>query len=606
MQDYPQQYGAYGFGCGFADLDGDSDPDIVLIGGADGRVGLFENDGVGHFTDRSADSGIPPLIQGSAFAAADYDGDGDLDLYLTQIGLANVLVRNDGDFQFTDVTREAGVGDLGAGKGACFGDFDGDSRLDLYLCNYNGATNGTERIDNKLFRNLGNGSFEDVSVKQSVNDYGRGFEAVWFDYDLDGDPDLYLSNDRGHLPPLFRGNQLWRNDGGQLVNVSEESGTGLALFSMGLACGDFDSNGWPDLYCTNIPGGGDVNNPLLLNQGNGYFNEASQKAGVDNPITSWGAVFFDFDNNGHYDLYVNNMFLPNTLYLSDGTFPCIEVGVEANLTANAGISYSSAVADVDDDGDLDVIVNNLAHNVELFINHEGNKRNWIRYHLLGLEGNLFGIGANVRTRTGTDWQLREIYAGGNGYLGQNELTMHVGVDNAPVADEIVIRWPGGKVMRTLTNLPTNETWTLYPPARLGDADGDGAVTIQDFFVFANCFDRIIAPGCEMMDFDGDSFIDLDDFDAFLDVYSDPLYDCNDNGQPDLLDILLDPALDLNGTGIPDTCEAQGDLNGDGLVGAFDLILLLVAWGPCDGCPADLDANGTVGAADLLILLDNWG
>lgn len=274
MQDYPQQYGAYGVGCGFADLDGDSDPDIVLVGAADGRVGLFENDGAGHFTDRSADSGIPPLGQGSAFAAADYDGDGDLDLYFTQIGLANVLMRNDGNFRFTDVTREAGVGDLGAGKGACFGDFDGDSRLDLYLCNYNGATNGTERIDNKLFRNLGNGSFEDVSVKQSVNDYGRGFEAVWFDYDLDGDLDLYLSNDRGHLPPLFRGNQLWRNDGGQLVNVSEESGAGLALFSMGLACGDFDNNGWPDLYCTNIPGGGDMNDPLLLNQGNGYFNEA--------------------------------------------------------------------------------------------------------------------------------------------------------------------------------------------------------------------------------------------------------------------------------------------------------------------------------------------
>ena len=606
MQDYPQQYGGYGFGCGFVDLDGDSDPDIVLVGAADGRVGLFENDGAGHFTDRSADSGIPLLGQGSAFVAADYDGDGDLDLYFTQVGLANVLVRNDGDFQFTDVTRQAGVGDLGAGKGACFGDFDGDSRLDLYICNYNGLVNGTERIDNKLFRNLGNGSFEDVSVKQSVNDHGRGFEAVWFDYDLDGDLDLYLSNDRGHLPPLFRGNQLWRNDSGQLVNVSEESGTGLALYSMGLACGDFDNNGWPDLYCTNIPGGGDMDNPLLLNQGNGSFIEASQKAGVENPITSWGAVFFDFDNNGHYDLYVNNMFQPNTLYLSDGTFPCIEVGAEANLTANTGVSYSSAVADVDDDGDLDVIVNNLAHNVELFINHEGNKRNWIRYQLLGLDGNLLGIGANVRTRTGTDWQLREIYAGGNGYLGQNELVIHVGVNNAPVADEVVIRWPGGTVMRTLTNLPTNETWTLYPPSRLGDADGDGAVTIQDFFVFANCFDSIITPGCEMMDFDGDSFIDLDDFDAFLDVYSDPLYDCNDNGQPDLLDILLNPALDLNGTGIPDTCEARGDLNGDGLVGALDLSLLLVAWGPCDGCPADLDADGTVGVPDLLILLGNWG
>ncbi|MCZ6697671.1 MAG: CRTAC1 family protein [Planctomycetota bacterium] len=488
MQNYPQSYGYLGFGCGFADLDRDGDSDIVILGAADGRVGLFENNGSGQFLDRSPNSGIPTLPQGSAFAAADYDGDGDLDLYFTQLGLPNVLVRNDGGLQFTDVTAIAGVGDAGAGKGASFGDFDGDNWLDLYVCNYNGIVFGTEDMNNVLYRNNGNGTFEDVSVAQTVDDFGYGFQSVWFDYDRDGDLDLYLSNDRGHLAPLFRGNQLWRNDNGTLVNVSAGSGADLHLFSMGVACGDFDGNGWPDLYCTNIDNYPvDGFNPLFLNQGNGQFLESSFSAGVDRYFSGdvgWGAMFLDYDNNGHLDLYVNNMFTPNVLYSNSGVFPCTEIAAAAGVTASTEPSFGSAVGDLDRDGDLDVLVNNLGGNVELFINHEGEMRNWVEFDIVGPAKNVFAVGARVETRVGSVWRYREIRAGGNSYLGQNDLVVHVGVGQATVVDEVVVTWPGGDT-RTLTNLSTNRLWRIFLPALLGDRDLDDDFDMDDVSIFVS-------------------------------------------------------------------------------------------------------------------------
>ncbi len=610
MQEYPQDQGLTGSGCGFADLDGDGDPDMILLGAATGRVGIFENDGSGYFTDRSIGNGIPLLTEASGFSAADYDGDGLVDLYLTQLGVGNYLLRNAGQFQFTNVTAAAGVNDMGAGTASCWGDYDGDTRLDLYVCNYNGAVQGTSTINNKLYRNLGNGTFADVSAAQTVNDHGYGFQAQWFDFDLDGDVDLYLSNDRGHQPPLFRTNQLWRNDNGQMVNISATSGAGLGLFSMGVACGDFDGNGLPDLYCTNIDAYEFGFNPLFLNYGDPVtpFIELSQWAGVDHWITSWGCIFYDFDNTGTMDLYVNNQFQANSLYLGLGAFPCIEAGAVAGVTANAGISYASAVGDVDGDGDLDLLVNNLGGNVELLINHEGDTRNSIQYRMVGLGDNLHGVGGKVRTKT-TYWQLREIMAGGNGYLGQNELTVHVGLGAATVATEVQVRWPQDAAIRTLTNLPAGSTWTLYPPEQLGDGNGDSLVLLADYLVFAGCHAAGFQPGCEMMDFDGDSTIGLDDFDALLAVYAGPLYDCDSSGDLDLLEMLLDPGLDVDADGVPDSCEAQGDIDGNGTVSVTDLLVVLGGWGPCSpgpSCPGDVDGDGVVGVVDLLVGLANWG
>lgn len=516
----PTGYGYVGFGCAIVDLDDDGDQDLVIIGGDNQRVGLFRNDGLGQFTDVSLTSGIPILQEGSALAIGDYDGDGLLDIYLTEMALPNKLMRNNGNLQFTNTAVAAGVADAGGGKGASFGDFDGDGWLDLYVNNYNGEVVG---FDNKLYQNRGDGTFNDVSVAQGVDSDANSFQSVWSDFDLDGDLDLYISNDRG--ASVGKPNELYRNDAGSLVDVSVASGADVALDSMGLACGDLDGNGWPDFYLTNVGGQGGMNNPLLLNQGDGTFVRAENVAGIDGAgagTTGWGAIFFDYENDGTLDLYVNYQFHPNELYSCAGGFPCTNQAAFMNVAGPSGgncvtgvCSWGSAVGDVDNDGDLDLLVNNTGENVRLYINQEGETRSWIRYRVVGELPNKQAIGARVNTRTGTTWQWREILAGGNSYLGVNEFAVHVGLGSAAQADEVEVHWPGGAPTRILTDLPANQVWTIYRPDRLGDVDNDGSIDSGDFPTFADCVGEIFAPGCEIMDLDGDSDVDCVDYDLLL-------------------------------------------------------------------------------------------
>ncbi len=628
MQNYFQTGGLLGFGCGFADLDNDGDQDVILLGAhfverfvPIGRVGIFENDGTGHFIDRSINNGIALMPEGVGFAAADYDGDGLIDLYITQMSFdvhPSRLYRNLGNFQFEDTSAAAGVELLAPAQAPAWGDYNNDGWVDLHVPTYHMAYGSGSWSSNgvldKLYRNNGDGTFTDVAPAQGVDNNGYGFQSVWFDYDRDGDVDLYLSQDRGHLGPYFQSNKLWRNDDGVLVNVSAESGADEALFSMGIACGDFDGNRWPDIYVTNLAGYINGYNRLLLNQGNGTFLESAAAAGVDHWVTSWGAIFFDFSNDGIQDLYVNNQFVDNTMYHNAGAFPCEAVTTELDCGGNDGTSWASAVGDIDNDGDLDLLVNSLSFNVELFVNHhaDSGERRWLEYVVVGQPPNTKAIGASLDTRIGQYWQWREIMAGGNGYLGQNDLTVHVGADTVLAADEVVVSWPGGKTVRTLTNVPTNQRWTMWPPERLGDADGNGLVTLSDFWAFVGCHGRGVEPGCEIMDFDGNWQIDDIDFYAFTGVYDDPIEDCDRDGVIDLAEILGERSLDGDQNGVLDECEeagVPGDVTGDGLVNVFDLLAVISAWGPCpqpQNCPADLTGDGTVNVADLLFVIGHWG
>ena len=597
-------YWPFGYGVAFADLDDDGDPDVVLVGAPDGRVGVFENDGGGHFIDRSAGSGIPSVDRASGVTAGDFDADGDLDLYITLWFGPNMLLRNEGAFHFVDVAASAGVADDGAGAGCAWGDFDHDGWLDLYVANrtFSQGPGGESLNPNLLYRNLGDGTFQEASAAAGVYDENYTFQGVFFDQDNDGDADLYLSTDKGYAGIGL--NRLFENVGGVFSDITATSGTGVRINSMGVAVGDFDRDGLQDLYCTNTNEG----NPLFINQGGGSFVESAAAAGVSSNATGWGAVLFDFDNDAHTDLYVCNSDAPNRLYRYAGAWPCENIAA-AMAVADAGFSFGVAAADVDLDGDLDLLVQNDYGPPALYINHEGQTRSWARFDVLGADQNTRAIGAQVRVRTAGVWQVREALAGGNGYKGQNELTLHFGLDAALLVDEIEARWPRGAT-RTLTGYGADRRWTLFPAQRLGDVDGDGALSAADFYAFLACYGAPFEPGCEVMDFDGDANVDLDDFEAFETRYYASfggVRDCDGDGDSDLYDILTGASLDANANAVPDECELAGDLDGDGDVDLADLALLLADYGCAAApCPADLDGDGDTDLADLSVLLSQFG
>ena len=568
----PFQSGQHGYGLSLADLDGDGDLDLVALGRTNGMVGVFENDGSGHFTNRSFSSGLPPSLLNSSVLAFDHDRDGDLDLFIGRTGVPSSFYRNDGDFTFVDITLESGIAATLPVTGLAAADYDGDGWVDLFVCNYDVDT------QNQLWRSRGDGTFEDVAVELGFVSTARSFQPVWSDFDRDSWPDLYLSNDRG----VGAGpNELHRNRGdGTFEEIGAARGADVALCSMGLAAGDLDGDLRPDYYLTNLPGTAPPlfgANPLLMNSPEGVFTQAQVAWGVDHHRMSWSAAFWDFDNDADLDLFVVNENQPNALYRQEPSPPMSELPEAAGLAGSTNLAFASAFGDLDGDGDLDLVTYHYGEPLRVFINQEGSQRSWLRLRVAG-EGRVrdaAGASAtlvprNAKGRLGAP-QWREVLFGGNSYLGQNEATLHFGLDAAVVADSIEVRWPCGGPVRTLRNLTANREWTAYPPMRLGDVDGDGLVDLADWLVFAQWGLGPLEPGREMLDFDGDGSLGPADVASFW-----------------------------------SRCVAlRGDLDGSGAVGGADLATLLAAWGTTDAI-ADLDLDGTVGGSDLAILLGGWG
>ncbi len=498
------------------DYDADGFDDIYVTNSS-GRNALFRNNGDRTFVDTAEAAGVtdgPGRANGGC--AADYDNDGYRDLYVTNYGDSK-LFRNLGDGTFANVTKEAGLDESGEryrSTGCAWADYDGDGDLDFIVLRYLYEMSAQALIDAAfidhverlaLNRNNGDGTF--TNVTQILGDtsppdpevyknpqvdmtgklvapigsvWGAGFQAGWLDFDNDGDLDLYAVNDWGvNAQP----NVLWRNDGPDgagswtFTDVSVASGANHAMHGMGLAVGDYDLDGHLDMYVTNIG-----NNVLLRNAGDGLtFTDEAVDAGVavgilgNSERVTWGASFFDFDNDGYEDLYVVSGYLSlpiteafeiykkeqaNVLLRNngDGTFANIS---EISGAADTGTGRGGVFLDYNGDGCLDIFVANLDQKSRLYENACNSGNNWLQVRTVGSSGNRDGIGARLVLDAGGKTQIREIRAGSS-QMGQDMAAAHFGLGPAVTVDSLTITWPGGKV-QTLTDMPINQRITVTEP-----------------------------------------------------------------------------------------------------------------------------------------------
>jgi len=458
------------------------------------RSALYHNNGDGTFTDVTEKSGLAHPGWAMGVAAADFDGDGWVDLYVTCLG-SNRLYHNNGDGTFTDVTTRAGADDSRWSTGAAFGDYNNDGRLDLFVANYvdfhlndlpqfgkgkfcqfhgidvQCGPRGLPGAGDSLFRNNGDGTFTNVSQRAGVSDPdGRfGLGAVWSDLDNDGWLDLYVANDSG---PNF----LYKNNrDGTFTEMGFPAGVavgedGNEQGSMGVAIADYNHDGRLDIFVTNFAGEYDA---LYRQDGPMSFTDASfasRVAQASIPYVKWGTDFTDFDNDGWVDLLVvNGHVYPQVDQLQtgvgyrqgkllhrnnrDGTFSEIAKTAGEPLMRKQ-VSRGVAFGDIDNDGDIDVVINNLDGAPLILRNDGGNANNWIAVKTVGSKLNTQGIGARVRVLAGDLDQFNEVRSGGS-YLSQNDTRLHFGLEKRTLVNLIEVRWPGGHVDRA-ENIAANQ------------------------------------------------------------------------------------------------------------------------------------------------------
>ncbi len=518
-------YAQYGAGLMLSDLDSDGDLDVLVANGPGGSFGLYENDGTGHFTNRTIGSGIVAMNVASGIAGADYDNDGDIDIFVSGWYTNSRLYRNNGDFTFTDVAAASGIADPSQpNMSACWGDVDHDGNIDLYVSIRSGH-NAYPGV-NHLYMNNGDGTFTDQATALGV-DAGPDptLLSAFFDFDRDGDDDLYLGTDKGSGG--FWKNRLYRNDNGGFTEVTDETNAQAYVDCMGIAVGDLDFDGFYDLYVTNIQHG---NKLLMYNPATEAYEDHTAAAGVGSYLVSWSALFADFDNDTELDIYACNMraqgftVAPNRLYRGSQTLPLVDEGVSSGTGEESDV-FCAAEGDVDGDGDIDLLVGDTNGRVHLYINNspDAASNNWVRFNVVGNQGekNIFGVGACVDITTDAKSQVRQVRSGTN-YKSTSEYTVHFGLGASDSVESIDLIYPGNTI-RHLRNAPANQTWTLYPQERLGDPNGNGRIDYSELYtaiVSRTGAGNPITPGLEIFDMDGDFDLDNDDL-ALMDLRISP-------------------------------------------------------------------------------------
>ena len=476
-----------GSGCAFLDFDNDGWMDILIINGMDWpghkrrrtSLKLYHNDRDGTFTDVTARAGLDVELYGMGAAVGDYDNDGFIDIFLTCVG-ENKLFHNLGDGRFADVTRAAGLGGRPSfSSSALWFDYDGDGLLDLFVCNY---VRWTPEIDIRctidgrqksyctpeayrgetcwLFRNRGDGTFEDVTVQAGVFDTTcKSLGVVMLDYDGDGRMDLFVANDT-------QPNKLYRNLGGGRFRESAVaagvafSEDGKARAGMGTDAADYTRSGFPSIAVTNF------NNEMLglfRNHGNGHFEDvapSSEVGRITRGSLGFGCLFFDADLDGWLDLLVVNGHIddvqaemrggmtqeqtPHLLWNLRGQgFRDIAADMDPDFSASA-VARGAAYGDYDLDGDHDLLITENGGPARLFrCDQKGGQRS-IRLELAGTRSNRSAIGAKVRVET-TDGAQSRVVKSGSSYLSQSELPLTFGLGREDRVRRVVIEWPSGRV-----------------------------------------------------------------------------------------------------------------------------------------------------------------
>ena len=484
-----------GAGTAFLDYDNDGDLDLYIVNGAP-LPGfemdtpptniLYQNDGNGGFVEVTKQAGVGDLGYGMGCVAADYDNDGDTDLYVTNFG-NNVLYQNNGDGTFRDVTVRAGVGNGEKWSSSCaFLDYDHDGNLDLYVVNYLDYDLTTDQdwfdprgrriysnpqvyagVPDTLYRNNGDGTFTDVTRQTGVyNETGKGLGVTCGDYDNDGRIDIYVANDTS---PNF----LYRNSGdGRFVDIGPFAGAaynehGVAEGGMGVDFGDYNNDGSLDIFVTNFS---NETNTLYHNTADGALVDFTNIAGLGEVSflkLAFGTKFFDANNDGALDLFAANGHLYPTesdaleyaqtdqLFLNTGKGDFVDASEQSGEYFSVRmVGRGAAFGDYDNDGDTDIFVVNLNQEGVLLRNEGGNEHNWLTVKTVGVTSNRDGIGARVEVVTGSRSQMKEVRAGSS-YLSGHDLRLIFGLGTETKAEIVKISWPSG-VVQTLANVESNQ------------------------------------------------------------------------------------------------------------------------------------------------------
>lgn len=443
---------------------------------------LYRNNGDGTFTEVTREAGVGDTGYGTGCSAADFDNDGDLDLYVLNYG-PNVFYRNNGDGTFTDISQESGLANPNWSLSAPWFDYNRDGYLDVYVANYLEYDSGKFRSfyaaagypgplsysgqPDALYRNNGDGTFTDVTKQAGIfQPNGRAMSATVADLNNDGFLDIYVPNDAME-------NYFFRNTGkGTFENVGLEMGMafgegGQGVSSMGPAIGDVDRDGWLDIY---IP---DMGYGCLLMNRKDYFEDRTTPTGlalVCGQYTGWGGILFDYDCDGYLDVFVANgnahheYTEEDVLMRNDGKGNFVDVADKSGpYFREKYVGRGATYGDYDNDGDLDLLIVNLNDTPKLLRNDGGNRNNWLVIEPKLAGGKSDAIGARVSVTAGSLTQIKDMIPV-TGYLSQADPRCHFGLGKSAKADVVEVRWPDGQTTK-LTNVKADQFLTVTQDSR---------------------------------------------------------------------------------------------------------------------------------------------